>query len=71
MAIYVCNFWTLAIGTNAADDGVDREELGALLMPWSDSDSVVSIGFEVAGSSRWYNSTVSAKFSLSGAATQL
>ena len=47
MAIQASNFWTLAIGTSVAD-GVEREELGVVLVLGIDSIGVVSIGSDVA-----------------------
>ena len=47
MAIWASNFWTLAIGTSVAD-GVEREELGAVLVPGIDLTGVVSVGSNVS-----------------------
>ena len=49
VAIWASRFWTVPIGTNAFDSGVDQEELGSLLVPGVESDGVVSIGPKVAG----------------------
>lgn len=48
MSIWVCSFWTLAVGTSAADGGVDREELAALLLSGADSAGVVPVVSTVA-----------------------
>ena len=46
--IWAYIFWTIASRTCTTDNGVDREELGALLIPGADSTGMVSVGFEVA-----------------------
>ena len=46
--ICASSFWILAIGTSTAFGGVDREELGMLLVPGEDSAWVVSVGSGVA-----------------------
>lgn len=48
MAIWDSKFRNLVIGTNAADEGVDREELDALLVSGVDSIGVVMVGSNIA-----------------------
>lgn len=49
VSIWASNFWTLLIVTSSFNGGVDREELGSLLVQWADLASVVSLGSNVAG----------------------
>ena len=60
-----------AIGTSFTYGGVHWMELGALLVLGAYSAGVVLVGSEVEGSTPWTNSTVSAKFSLSGCKSTL
>ena len=47
MAIWASNFWNLAIETSVAD-GVEWEELGAVLEPGIDSTGVVLVVSDVS-----------------------
>ena len=49
MVVWASIFWTLAIGTSDACGGVERKEMGSLIVPWEDSVWVVSVGFDVLG----------------------
>ena len=63
--------WTLAIGTISSNDGVNRDELGAILVLGEDSAGVVSVGSKVDGSPPSDFFTISAKFSRSGCKSTL
>lgn len=64
VAIQASNFWTCAKGSSAADGGVDREKLGALLASWMEIIGDMSAGSKLVGSAPWDKCTISSMFSL-------
>lgn len=48
VSIWASIFRTLEIRTSASDDGVDQEELGALIVSGADSIEVASVGSKLA-----------------------